>query len=107
MPQTPGNSTEFHEQRNSHPESGSKISDMVSSHELVIEVESQSHENNQDPPVLSDSQPPTSQKQTFKTYEKEKTVEPCAPTEDPGQDEVIFSGKVEIISKEQFVSNIA
>ncbi|MBW0553757.1 hypothetical protein O181_093472 [Austropuccinia psidii MF-1] len=52
MPQTPGNSTEFHEQRTSAPESGSEISDIVSSHELGIEVESQSHENNQDPPVL-------------------------------------------------------
>ncbi|MBW0556328.1 hypothetical protein O181_096043 [Austropuccinia psidii MF-1] len=54
MPQTPGNSTEFHEQRASAPESGSEISDMVSGHELGIEVESQSHENNQDPPVLPD-----------------------------------------------------
>ncbi|MBW0466227.1 hypothetical protein O181_005942 [Austropuccinia psidii MF-1] len=80
---------------------------MVSSHELGIEVESQSHENNKDTPVLPESQPPSSQKQNFKSYEKEKTVEPCAPTEDSGQDDVIFSGKVEIISKEQFVSNIA
>ncbi|MBW0475690.1 hypothetical protein O181_015405 [Austropuccinia psidii MF-1] len=38
---------------------------------------------------------------------KQKTVEPCAPTEDSGKDNVIFSGEVEIISKEQFVSKIA
>ncbi|MBW0525441.1 hypothetical protein O181_065156 [Austropuccinia psidii MF-1] len=106
MPQTPGNSTEFNEQRTSAPESGSEISDMVSSHELSIEVESQSHENNQDPPVLQESQPPSSQKPNFKSYEKEKNVEPCAPTEYAGKDDITFSGKVEIISKEQFVSNI-
>ena len=52
-------------------------------------------------------QPPSSQKPNFKSYEKEKTVEPCALTEDDGQDDVIFSGEVEIISKEQSVSNIA
>ncbi|MBW0500369.1 hypothetical protein O181_040084, partial [Austropuccinia psidii MF-1] len=52
-------------------------------------------------------QPPSSQKPNFKSYEKEKTVEPCAPTEDDGQDDIIFSGEVEIIYKEQFVSNIA
>ncbi|MBW0564574.1 hypothetical protein O181_104289 [Austropuccinia psidii MF-1] len=107
MAQTPGNSTEFNERPTSAPESGSEISDMASSRELEIEVESQSHEYNQDPPVLPDSfisaQPPSSQKLNFKSYEKEKTVEPCAPTED----DVIFSGEVEIISKEQFVSNIA
>ncbi|MBW0552031.1 hypothetical protein O181_091746 [Austropuccinia psidii MF-1] len=80
---------------------------MVSSHELGIEVESLAHESNPDPPVLTESQPPSSQKPNFKSYEKEKTVEPCAPTEDAGQDDVIFSGEVEIISKEQFVSNIA
>ncbi|MBW0478979.1 hypothetical protein O181_018694 [Austropuccinia psidii MF-1] len=74
---------------------------------LGMEVESQSHEDNQDPPVLPECQPPSSQKPIFKSYEKEKTVEPCAPTEDDGQDDVIFSGEVEIISKEQFVSNIA
>ncbi|MBW0495863.1 hypothetical protein O181_035578 [Austropuccinia psidii MF-1] len=51
--------------------------------------------------------PPSSQKPNFKSYEKEKTVETCAPTEDAGQDDVIFSGEVEILSKEQFVSNIA
>ncbi|MBW0507539.1 hypothetical protein O181_047254 [Austropuccinia psidii MF-1] len=111
MAQTPGNSTEFNEQPTSAPESGSEISDMASSHELGIEVESQSHEDNQDPPVLPESfmsgQPPSSQKPNFKTYEKEKTVEPCAPTEDDGQDDLIFSGEVEIISKEEFVSNIA
>ncbi|MBW0539066.1 hypothetical protein O181_078781 [Austropuccinia psidii MF-1] len=80
---------------------------MVSSHELGIEVESLAHEFNPDPPVLPESQPPSSQKPNFKSYEKEKTVEPCAPTEDAGQDDVIFSGEVEIISNEQFVSNIA
>ncbi|MBW0479168.1 hypothetical protein O181_018883 [Austropuccinia psidii MF-1] len=106
MPQTPGNSTEFHEQRTSVPESGSEISDMVSSHELGIKVEIQSHENNQHPLVLPESQLPSSQKPNFKIYQKEKTVEPCSPTEDAGKDDVIFSGKVEIISKEKFVSNI-
>ncbi|MBW0563579.1 hypothetical protein O181_103294 [Austropuccinia psidii MF-1] len=52
MAQTPGNSTEFHEQPTSAPESGSEISDMASSRELGMEVESQSHEDNQDPLVL-------------------------------------------------------
>ncbi|MBW0547895.1 hypothetical protein O181_087610 [Austropuccinia psidii MF-1] len=52
MAQTPGNSTEFNERPTSAPESGSEISDMASSRELGIEVESQSHEDNQDPPVL-------------------------------------------------------
>ncbi|MBW0497534.1 hypothetical protein O181_037249 [Austropuccinia psidii MF-1] len=90
---------------------------MVSSHELGIEVESQAHENNQDPPALLEcehasilnilnlSKPDI--KPNFKSYEKEKTVEPCAPTEDAEQDDVIFSGEVEIISKEQFVSKIS
>ncbi|MBW0554835.1 hypothetical protein O181_094550 [Austropuccinia psidii MF-1] len=100
MPQTLGNSTEFHEQRASDPDSGSEISDMVSSHELGIEVESQSHENKQDPPVLPESQPPSYQKPNFDSYQKEKTVEPCSPTEDAVQDDVIFNYKVEIISKE-------
>ncbi|MBW0492456.1 hypothetical protein O181_032171 [Austropuccinia psidii MF-1] len=80
---------------------------MVSSHKLGIEVESQSHENNQDPPVLPESHPQSSQKQNSKRYEKQKTVEPCAPTDYAGKDDVIFSGEVETISKEQFVSNIA
>ncbi|MBW0527727.1 hypothetical protein O181_067442 [Austropuccinia psidii MF-1] len=52
MAQTLGNSTELNERPNSAPESGSEISDMASSRELGIEVESQSHEDNQDPPVL-------------------------------------------------------
>ncbi|MBW0512615.1 hypothetical protein O181_052330 [Austropuccinia psidii MF-1] len=52
------------------------------------------------------AQAPSSQKPNFKSYEREKTVEPCAPTEEAGKDDVIFSGKVEIISKEQFVSKI-
>ncbi|MBW0518500.1 hypothetical protein O181_058215, partial [Austropuccinia psidii MF-1] len=52
MPKTLGNSTEFNEQTTSAPESGSEISDMVSSHELGIEVESLAHEFNPDPPVL-------------------------------------------------------
>ncbi|MBW0586081.1 hypothetical protein O181_125796, partial [Austropuccinia psidii MF-1] len=52
MAQTLGNSTEFNERPTSAPESGSEISDMASSRELGIEVESQSHEDNQDPPVL-------------------------------------------------------
>ncbi|MBW0477010.1 hypothetical protein O181_016725 [Austropuccinia psidii MF-1] len=80
---------------------------MASSHELGIEVDSLAHESHPDPPVLPEYQPPSSQKLNFKSYEKEKTVEPCAPTEDAGQDDVIFSGKVEIISKENFVSNIS
>ncbi|MBW0480950.1 hypothetical protein O181_020665 [Austropuccinia psidii MF-1] len=104
---------------------------MVSSHELGIEVESLAHQSNPDPPVLVEcehrfimnichfsqpdtfviafisAQPPSSQKPNFKSYEKEKTVETCAPTEDAGQDEVTFSGEVETISKKQFVSNIA
>ncbi|MBW0521648.1 hypothetical protein O181_061363 [Austropuccinia psidii MF-1] len=104
MTKTLGNSTEFHEQT-SASESGSEISDMVSIHELSIEVESLAHESNPDPPVFQN--PPSSQKPNFKIYEKEKTVEPCAPTEDAGQDDVIFIWEVEIISKEQFVSNIA
>ncbi|MBW0486601.1 hypothetical protein O181_026316 [Austropuccinia psidii MF-1] len=107
MPQTRGNSTQFNEQRPSAPESGSEINDMVSSNELVIEVESQSHENNQDTPVLPESQPPSSQKPNFKSFEKEKAVEPCAPTGDAGKDEIIFSGEVETICKDQFVSKIA
>ncbi|MBW0481133.1 hypothetical protein O181_020848 [Austropuccinia psidii MF-1] len=104
---------------------------MVSSHELGIEVESLAHESNPDPPVLPEfehrfilnicslskpdtfvialisAQPPSSQKPNCKSYEKEKTVEPCAPKEDAGQDDIMFSGEVGIISKEQFVSNIA
>ncbi|MBW0505488.1 hypothetical protein O181_045203 [Austropuccinia psidii MF-1] len=107
MAQTPQNSTDFNERPTSAPVSGSEISDMASSRELGMEVESQSHEDNQDPPVLPECQPPNSQKPNFKSYEKEKTVEPCAPTEDDGQDELIFSGEVEIISKDQFFSNIA
>ncbi|MBW0588900.1 hypothetical protein O181_128615 [Austropuccinia psidii MF-1] len=111
MPQSLENSTEFHEQTTSAPEGGSEISDMVSSHELGIKVESLAHESNPDPPVLPKSfisaQPPTSQKPNFKSYEKENTVEPCAPTEDAGQYHISFSGEVEIISKEQFVSNIS
>ncbi|MBW0537203.1 hypothetical protein O181_076918 [Austropuccinia psidii MF-1] len=111
LPQTLGNSTEFNELQTSAPESGSEISDMVSSPELEIEVESLEHESNPDPPVLPESfisaQHPGSQKPNFKSYEKGNTVEPCAPTEDAGQDDVIFSSEVEIISKEHFVSNIA
>ncbi|MBW0465761.1 hypothetical protein O181_005476 [Austropuccinia psidii MF-1] len=104
---------------------------MVSSHELGIEIEILAHEINPDPPVLLEcehrfilnicsvskpessviafisAQPPSSQRLNFKSYEKEKTVEPCAATEDVGKDDVIFSGEVEMISKEQFVSNIA
>ncbi|MBW0585226.1 hypothetical protein O181_124941 [Austropuccinia psidii MF-1] len=52
MAEIPGNSTEFNELPTSAPESGSEISDMASSCELGIEVDSQSHEDNQDPPVL-------------------------------------------------------
>ncbi|MBW0563896.1 hypothetical protein O181_103611 [Austropuccinia psidii MF-1] len=131
MPQTLGNSIKFNELQTSAPESGSEISDMVSSHELGIELESLAHESNPDPPVLPEceyrfilnicnlskpdsfviafisAQPSSSQKPNFKSYEKEKAVEHCAPTEDAGQDDIIFSGEVEIISKEKFVSKIA
>ncbi|MBW0553300.1 hypothetical protein O181_093015 [Austropuccinia psidii MF-1] len=131
MPQTQGNSTEFNELQASSPESGSEISDMVSSNELGIEVESLAHESNPDLPVLPEcehrfmlnifslskpdpfviaflsSHPVSSQKPNFENYEKENTVEPCAPTEYAGQDDITFSGEVEIISKEQSVSNIA
>ncbi|MBW0548106.1 hypothetical protein O181_087821 [Austropuccinia psidii MF-1] len=130
MPATLGNSTEFHKLQTSAPQSGSEISDMLSSHKLYIEVESLSHESNPDPPVLPEcdhrlmlnfcnlskphsfviafisAQPPSSQKPNFKSYEKETTVKPCAPTEEAGKDDIIFSGEVEIISKEKFVSNI-
>ncbi|MBW0568762.1 hypothetical protein O181_108477 [Austropuccinia psidii MF-1] len=130
MAQTLENSTGFNELQTSAPQSRSEISDMVSSHDLGIELESLSHESNPDPPVLPkcehrfilnicslskpdnfvialiSAQHPSSQEPNFKSYEKEKTVEPCAPTKDSGQDDVIFSGKVEIMSKEQFVSNI-
>ncbi|MBW0539022.1 hypothetical protein O181_078737 [Austropuccinia psidii MF-1] len=131
MPKNPGNSTESNELKASAPESGSEISNMVSSHELGIEVEILAHESNPDPPVLPYcehqgilnicslpkpdtfvigfilAQPPSSQKLNFKSCEKENTVEPCAPTEDSGKDDIIFSGEVDIISKEKFVSNIA
>ncbi|MBW0482545.1 hypothetical protein O181_022260 [Austropuccinia psidii MF-1] len=104
---------------------------MVSSHELGIELESLEHESNPYSPVhlqcdhrfilnifslskpdtfvisFISAQPPISQRPNFKSYEKEKTVEPCAPTEGSGQDEAIFSGKFEIISKERFSSNIS
>ncbi|MBW0480815.1 hypothetical protein O181_020530 [Austropuccinia psidii MF-1] len=102
MPQTPGNSTEFNELQTSAAESGSEISDMGSSHELGIEVETLAHVSNPDPPVLPEceyrfilnicnlpkpdsfviafisAQPPSPQKLNFKSYKKEKTVEPCA-----------------------------
>ncbi|MBW0526282.1 hypothetical protein O181_065997 [Austropuccinia psidii MF-1] len=104
---------------------------MVSSHELGFELESLAHESNPDPPVLLEydnrfilnicslskpdtfviafisAQAPSSQKPNFKSNEKEKPVEPCALTEVAGKDDLIFSGKVEIISKEQFVSHNA
>ncbi|MBW0562755.1 hypothetical protein O181_102470 [Austropuccinia psidii MF-1] len=130
MLQTPVYSIEFNELQSLAPESGKIISDMVSSHKLGIEEESLEHENNKNPPVLPEcehtfilnisdlskpdslviafisAQPQSSQKPNFKSYEKEKTFEPCAPTEDAWKDVVILSGKVEIISKERFVSNI-
>ncbi|MBW0524099.1 hypothetical protein O181_063814 [Austropuccinia psidii MF-1] len=53
------------------------------------------------------AQPPSSQKLDFTSYNKEKTVEPCALTEDSGKDDIISSGEVQNISKEQFFSNIA
>ncbi|MBW0576065.1 hypothetical protein O181_115780 [Austropuccinia psidii MF-1] len=52
MPQTLASSTELHEKTASAPKSGSEISDMVSSHELDLEVESLAHESNPDPPFL-------------------------------------------------------
>ncbi|MBW0545045.1 hypothetical protein O181_084760 [Austropuccinia psidii MF-1] len=131
MHQTQGNSTELNELQNSAPESGSEISDMVIGHELGIEVENLSHESNPDLAVLPEcehifilnicnlSKPysfviafisaysPSSQKPNFKIYQKKKTFEPCAPTEEAGKDDIIFSGKVEIISKEQFFLKIA
>ncbi|MBW0525747.1 hypothetical protein O181_065462 [Austropuccinia psidii MF-1] len=131
LPKTPGNSTEFNELQVSDPESGSEISDMVSSYELGIEVESLAPESNPDPPVLPEfehtfflnicglskpdtfviafisAQPLSSQKLNFTSYEKKNTVEPCASTENAGQDDVIFSGELGIISKGKFVSNIA
>ncbi|MBW0462662.1 hypothetical protein O181_002377 [Austropuccinia psidii MF-1] len=70
MPQTPGNPTKFNKLQTSASGSGSEITDMVSSKELGIEVESLAHENNQDPPVLPESQPPSSQKLNLKRYEK-------------------------------------
>ncbi|MBW0509927.1 hypothetical protein O181_049642 [Austropuccinia psidii MF-1] len=78
LPQTLESSTEFNELQASAPESGSEISDM----------------------------PLRSQNPKLKSYEKEKTIEPCSPTEDAGKDDKIFSQEVEIISKERFVSNI-
>ncbi|MBW0468644.1 hypothetical protein O181_008359 [Austropuccinia psidii MF-1] len=131
LPQTPENSTEFNELKASAPESRSEISDMVSSNYLGIEVESLSHESNPDPPILQEcehrlilnifnlskpdsfiiafvsAKPSSSHKPNFKSYESEKTFVPYAPTEEAGEDDAIFSGEVEIISKEQFVSNIA
>ncbi|MBW0468896.1 hypothetical protein O181_008611 [Austropuccinia psidii MF-1] len=103
IPQTLVNSTEFNELQASAPESGSEISDMVSSHELGIEVKSLAHESNPYPPVLQEyehrfilnifslskpvtfviafllAQPPRSQKTNFKIYEKEKTVNLVQP----------------------------
>ncbi|MBW0462564.1 hypothetical protein O181_002279 [Austropuccinia psidii MF-1] len=131
MPQRLGNQTEFNELQTSAPDRGSEISDMVSSYELGIEVESLAHESNPDPPVPQEcehrfifnifsiskpdtfviafisAQPPSSQKPKFKSYEKEKTVEPFAPTKDSQQDDIILSGEVEVISKEQFVTDIS
>ncbi|MBW0571023.1 hypothetical protein O181_110738 [Austropuccinia psidii MF-1] len=72
---------------------------MARSRELGIEVESQSHGDHQDPPVLPESHPQSSQKPNFKSYDKEKTVEPCAPTEDAGKDDVIVRFDYETISK--------
>ncbi|MBW0468366.1 hypothetical protein O181_008081 [Austropuccinia psidii MF-1] len=84
MQQTPRISTKLNQLLTSAPESRSGISDIDSSNELGIEVEGLAHENSQDPPVLQESfispQPPSSQKPNLKSYEKEKTVEPCAPT---------------------------
>ncbi|MBW0507204.1 hypothetical protein O181_046919 [Austropuccinia psidii MF-1] len=111
MPQAPRISEQLNQLPTSSPESVSEISDMVISNELGIELEILAHENNQDPPVIPESfilsQPSSSQKTDLKSYEKKITVEPCAPTEDVGQDEVISSGKFEIISKKPFSSKIS
>ncbi|MBW0483061.1 hypothetical protein O181_022776 [Austropuccinia psidii MF-1] len=85
--QTLENLTEFNEFQTTAPESGSEISDMF----FIA--------------FISDK-PPSSQQPNFESYEKEKTVEPLKPTEDAGKYDVIFSGKVEIMSKEQFGSKI-
>ncbi|MBW0483691.1 hypothetical protein O181_023406 [Austropuccinia psidii MF-1] len=93
LPQTLRNSTELSEIKTSALESGSEISDMVSSNELGIEVESLAHESNPDPQVLLEyehrfilnicslskpdtffiafisAQPPSSQKPNLKPYE--------------------------------------
>ncbi|MBW0579288.1 hypothetical protein O181_119003 [Austropuccinia psidii MF-1] len=74
MAQTPGNSTEFNERPTSAPESGSEISDMASSRELGIQVESQSHEDNQDPPVIPECHPSSSQKPKFKKAMRRKRL---------------------------------
>ncbi|MBW0478849.1 hypothetical protein O181_018564 [Austropuccinia psidii MF-1] len=130
MHQTTKISTELNQLPASSPESGSAISDMGKSTELEIEVESLAHENHEDPLVLSEcehklifnilnlskpdeffigfisDQPSSSQEPNLKIYKKENNVKTCTPTEDSGKDEVIFSGKVEIISNEKFVSKI-
>ncbi|MBW0526314.1 hypothetical protein O181_066029 [Austropuccinia psidii MF-1] len=94
--QTPVNATDFNELETSAPESGSEISDMVSSHELGIEVESLAHESNPDPLVLPEcehrfnlnicnlskpetffiafisAQPPSSHKPNFKAMRRKR-----------------------------------
>ncbi|MBW0463871.1 hypothetical protein O181_003586 [Austropuccinia psidii MF-1] len=100
MQQTTIFSTQLAQLSNFSPESGSEISDMDSSNELGIEVESLEPENNLDPPVLPEFEhklifnPPSSQNPNLKRYDKEKSVEPWALTEDVRQDEVVFSGKL-------------
>ncbi|MBW0467598.1 hypothetical protein O181_007313 [Austropuccinia psidii MF-1] len=98
MAQTPEDSTEFNELQTSAPDSGSKISDMVSSHQLGIEVKSLVHESNPDPTVLAECEhrfifniwnlskpdsfvigfvsahPPSSHKPNFESYKKEKML---------------------------------
>ncbi|MBW0525495.1 hypothetical protein O181_065210 [Austropuccinia psidii MF-1] len=105
MTQTLGNSTEFHEQRTSAPESGSEISDIVSSHELGIEVEIQSHENNQDPPVLPESSKLS--KTYFYDLSDGKDCGTLLTNRRCWARSLNIQWQVEIISKEQFVSNIA
>ncbi|MBW0488763.1 hypothetical protein O181_028478 [Austropuccinia psidii MF-1] len=128
--QTPRISTELNQLSTSTPEIGSKFSYMNSGNELGIEVEILETENNLDPAVLPEcvpefilnifmltktdsifiafnaDQPSSSQKPNVKSYQKETTVDFCAPTEDVRQDEVIFSGKVEIISEEKYFLKI-
>ncbi|MBW0557817.1 hypothetical protein O181_097532 [Austropuccinia psidii MF-1] len=89
MPKTPGNSTEFNELQTSAPESGSEISDIFSSHQLGIEVESLEHESNPDPPVLPECKwlgKRPNINATKKTNKKCHTFEGAKDSQDQGDD---------------------